>query len=143
MRKILLGGIVFISALLLTTGCGVGNKTLSCDQSTSGVDINITSEFKNNKITSMSLKYGMDLSSYTDAQVKAIEGQDFCTSIKQAMTGMEKAFMDCKHSIENKQLSVTASIDVKKLKGFDISEKSTFEQTKKALESSSFKCEEK
>jgi hypothetical protein len=59
------------------------------------------------------------------------------------MTGMEKAFVDCKHSIKNKQLSVTASIDVKKLKGFDISEKSTFEQTKKALESSSFKCEEK
>ena len=143
MRKILLGGIVFVSALLLTTGCGVGNKTLSCDQSTSGVDINITSEFKNNKITSMSLKYGMDLSSYTDAQVKAIEGQDFCTSIKKAMTGMESAFVNCKHSIENKQLSVTASIDVKKLKGFDISEKSTFEQTKKALESSSFKCEEK
>ena len=86
MKKILLSGVILSFALLLTTGCGVGGtKTLSCDQTTSGVDINITSTFKGNKIDSMNLKYGMDLSTYTDAQIKAIEGQDFCTLVKNAI----------------------------------------------------------
>lgn len=143
MKKVLLSGVILCGALLLVTGCGVGNKTLSCDQSTSGVDINITSTFKGNKIDTMSLKYGMDLSSYTDAQIKAIEGQDFCKSVKNAMTGMDKAFGNCKQNIENKQLAVTATLDVSKLKGFDISDKSTFSDVKKALEKLSFKCTEK
>ncbi len=143
MKKILLSGVVLSFALLLTTGCGVGTKTLSCDQTTSGVDINITSTFKGNKIDSMNLKYGMDLSTYTDAQIKAIEGQDFCTLVKNAMTGMENAFGNCKQNIESKKLSVTATLDVSKLKGFDISQKSSFSDVKKSLESSSFKCTEK
>lgn len=145
MKKVLFSTIVLCGALILVTGCslGGGSKTLSCDQSTSGVDINITSNFEGNKIKKMSLKYGMDLSSYSDAQIKAIEGQDFCKSVKSAMTGMEKAFGNCEQSIKNKQLSVTASIDVTKLEGFDISEKSSFNDVKEALESSKFKCEEK
>ena len=144
MKKILLSTIILCGTVLLVTGCAFGgSKTLSCDQSTSGVDINITSNFEGNRIKTMSLKYEMDLSSYSDAQVKAIEGQDFCKSVKSAMTGMDKAFGNCKQSIENKQLSVTASIDVPKLEGFDISEKSSFNDVKKALESTNFKCVEK
>lgn len=144
MKKIFLGTVTLFATLLLVTGCSLGGeKTLSCDQSTSGVDINITTNFKGNKIDTMNLKYGMDLSSYTDAQIKAIEGQDFCKLVKSAMTGMEKSFGNCKQNIENKQLSVTATLDVSKLEGFDISTKSTFSDVKKSLESSSFKCTEK
>ena len=144
MKKILLSGVILCGTVLLLTGCAFGgSKTLSCDQTTSGVDINITSKFQGNKIKEMDLKYGMDLSSYSDAQIKAIEGQDFCKLVKGALTGMDKAFGNCKQSIKNKQLSVTASLEVSKLEGFDISEKSSFADVKKALESTNFKCSEK
>ena len=144
MKKALLSTIILCGVVLLVTGCQLGGKkTLSCDQSTSGVDINITTNFEANKIKTMSLSYAMDLSTYSDAQIKAIEGQDFCKSVKSAMTGMDKAFGNCKQNIENKKLSVIASIDVSKLEGFDISEKSTFKDVKESLESTKFKCSEK
>ena len=145
MKKIILSSVILFGAILLVTGCSlsIGNKTLSCDEEASGVEINITTKFSGNKIQSMSLKYGMDLSTYSDAQINLVEKQDLCKSVKSAMSGMSDAFGNCKQAIENKQLSVTATIDISKVKGYDIDEKSTFSDVKKSLEKSGFDCTEK
>ena len=66
--KILLAGIL----VLLITGCSAKESKLTCTQTTSGVDVIFTIDFKGNVIENMDINYNMDLSKYSDAQITAV-----------------------------------------------------------------------
>ena len=133
--------VLFAGVLLVTvTGCGKKETKLVCNQESSGVDVIFNVEFTNNVIEDMDFSYNMDLSSYNDTQIKAIEKQDFCTIVKSYLSSYKNAFEDCKQSVKEKQLKVSADLDVDKLTANAIDKKSTPEEAKKALEKEGYTC---
>lgn len=150
MKKFLLGSLVLCLGFVLT-GCGndknesssggVSNtKTLVCNQKVTTVDVELDTHYTNDVISGMDMKYVMDLSQYNDEQIKAIGAQDFCTIVKNAMTGFEKAFGNCKQNISNKSLLITADLDIDKITGMDVGKNQSIEQVKKELESVNYSC---
>ena len=136
-KGILLFGIA--GACLLLTGCG-NNAKLKCTMNTSGVDVNFNVAFKGNKIDAMDLKYAMDLSSYTDSQINILKDQDLCTGLKSDMTEFSEAFSDCKQTLEDKKLNITANFDVNKISTEQQNKMQTPEDAKKDLENSGYTC---
>ena len=140
MNKILVGGVLACSILVLT-GCGnSGAKTLVCTQNAAGVDIELTTKFAGNKVDDMKMKYTMDVSSYNETQIDAIKGQDFCTLVKGSMSGYEKAFNNCKQDVGNGKLLITADFDITKIEDETLKEESTPEEAKKGLEEEGYTC---
>ena len=137
-RSIVLAVTVF-ALVFLVTGCG-GKKTLTCTQTTSGVDITFNVGFNGNVISSMDFAYDMDLSNYSDTQIKYIEKQDFCTSVKNSMSDYRDAFTDCKQEIKDKKLNVSSTLNVDKVAKNALSKMTSAEKTKKELEGQGFKC---
>lgn len=135
--KILVAALV----VLLTTGCGKETK-LVCKQSQSGVDVTFNVGFKGNEVTSMDFKYDMDLSSYSDKQIEAIEEQDFCDIVKSSMSGYEDAFTKCDKKVENKHLLVNSELDVDKVAKDEKDKMGSPKDTKKELEKQGYKCTE-
>ena len=115
-------------------------KTLTCTQTTSGVDITFNVGFNGNVISSMDFAYDMDLSSYSDTQIKYLEKQDFCTSVKNSMSDYKEAFTDCKQEIKDKHLTVASELNVDKVAKNALSKMKSAEKAKKELEGQGFKC---
>ena len=136
MKKKLMGAALFLCGVLCLTGCGGGSSKLTCTISQSGVDITLNAGFDGNKVKDMSLRYDMDLSSYSDTQVSLLEKQDYCKSIKASMSQFE--LKNCQQKIANKALKVTSDIDVSKMSDSDLT--GSPEETKKALEKMGFSC---
>ena len=138
-KKLLLFGFVFVTALLVS-GCGVSKKVV-CTQKASGVDIVFNVGFLGKDIKSMDFSYDMDLSNYTDTQITYIEKQDFCTLAKTAMSEYKNAFEDCKQSVKDKHLKVSAALDVNEIKKDKGKYKLTSpEEAKKQIEKSGYSC---
>jgi len=145
-------------AIVLTfvlTGCGndnsnplniednkkVDNKQhLICSQKVQTVDVDMIADFDDDVLTYLGLKYEMDLSSYTDIQIDAIKAQDMCTTVKQTMSSYTNAFTNCKQSIENKNLIITADFDLDKLITGDIKKEAKISDVKSGLESQNYTC---
>lgn len=138
MKKLYLFGTLLVVALLVT-GCGSKNEVV-CTQSVSGVKVDMIMNFKDDKIDTMGVKYSMDLSNYSDDQVKQIESQNLCSSVQTAMGTYGTAFTNCKQKVENKNLLVTADFDIQKLPGAINGQGDTKEQAIKGLESQGYKC---
>ena len=134
--KKFLSCIVFLGVFLCLTGCGNKPSTLTCTQKVSSVNVELTSNFIGKEIKSMSLKYHMDLSSYSDTYLKAIEKKDFCSSVQNAMS--QFTLVDCNQKVEDKQLLVTAGIDLAKLSKSDLT--GSPDATKVALEKQGYTC---
>ena len=149
MKKI--GLLCTLLIVLLLTGCEsdiinngdikVDNGTrLSCNQKVQTVDVKMIADFKDDKLTYLGLEYGMDLSSYTDTQVNAIQKEDMCTIVKNSMSNYSDAFTNCKQSVENKQLLITADFDLDKLKGADLTTQTSIDEAKTELEKQGYSC---
>lgn len=136
MKKKVMGLALFLCATFCLVGCGSSSSKLSCTINQGGADITLNANFNGDKVDAMSLKYDMDLSSYSDAQVKILEKQDFCKSIKSSMYQFELS--NCKQDLSNKQLKVTSDIDVTKMDSSDLT--GSPDATKKALEKMGFSC---
>ena len=142
MKKIFVFSLIlFVVAL---TGCSNGNsKYLDCNQSVtnSGIksDVNIHGTFEGEDIVDYGIRYDMDLSSYSDIYIKAIETQDMCTSVKSAMSSYSNSITNCKQKIENKHLVITADYDLKVLLEA-ATKKPTIESLKTELEKQNYAC---
>lgn len=135
--KKLLSVFAFLGVIFCLTGCGNKPSTLTCSQKISGVDATITANFVGKEVKAMKLDYSMDLSKYSDTQIKAIEKQDFCTSVQRAIS--QFTLVDCSQSVENKVLLVKSGIDLSKMSNSDLV--GSPEATKTSLEKSGFTCE--
>ena len=135
MKKIL-SLVAILGVVFCLTGCGNKPSTLVCTQKISSVNVELTSNFIGKEIKSMALKYNMDLSSYSDTYLKAIEKQDFCSSVQKAMT--QFTLIDCSQKVEDKQLLVTSGIDLGKINKSDLV--GSPEATKTALEKQGYTC---
>ena len=136
MKRKLMGAALFLCGVLCLTGCGGGASKLTCTINQSGVDATINANFDGNKVKDMSLRYDMDLSSYSDSQISLLEKQDYCKSIKASMSQFELS--NCKQDISGKALKVTADIDISKMSDSDLTGSPS--ETKKALEKMGFSC---
>ena len=67
----------------------------------SGVDITFNVGFDGNTITTMDFAYDMDLSNFSDEQIALLEKQDFCATVKSAMSTYKDAFTNCEKNIKN------------------------------------------
>lgn len=126
--------------LLVVTGCNTKESKLVCKQTANGVDITFNVGFKGNTIAAMDFDYDMDLSSYTDEQIGLLKEQDFCTSVKAAMSSYKDAFTDCKQNITDKHLKVSSVLDVDKIAKNILDKMTTPAKTKKELEKEGYKC---
>lgn len=141
MKKNKVIGFVGVCAfLLIVTGCSTKESKLVCKQTNSGVDITFNVGFKGNTINAMDFDYDMDLSSYNDEQINLLKEQDFCTSVKSAMSSYKDAFTDCKQDITDKHLKVSSVLDVDKVAKTILDKMTTPEKTKKELEKEGYKC---
>ncbi|MBR2248192.1 MAG: hypothetical protein IKG58_01320 [Bacilli bacterium] len=148
MRKYGIIALVVVLSFVMV-GCGNGKDkakkksnetTLVCTQTQSGVDIEFNVGFKGKSVRKIDFNYDMDISSYTDEQIKMFENQDFCKLVKDTMSDYKSAFKDCKQSVKNKHLKLYAVLDVHKLDG-DISKKMTTpKKAKEELEKTGYKC---
>ena len=107
-------------ALVTVTGCGAGaSKVVTCSAKISGVDMTFSIKYSGNKVKDFSLAYDLDLSSYTDSQIATFEKQDLCPSIKSSFSQYSNGFGNCKQSVKDKHLNVTATIETSKLSKAD------------------------
>ena len=135
MKKILSLALV-LGAVLCLAGCGNKPSTLECSQKVSTVDVTLTTNFTGNKVDSMSMKYSMDLSKYSDTLISTIGKQDYCSTVQRAMS--QYTLVDCKQSIENKVMVVTSGIDISKMNSADLTGSPA--ATKAALEKQGYTC---
>ena len=164
MKKILLFSTLFIALLL--TGCGnddksasdiinglkggeitptptavpSNNKRLVCNQKVQTVDVNMIADFDDEALTYLGLKYEMDLSAYSDAQINAIKSQNMCKTVKDSMSNYTDSFTNCKQSVVDKKLLITADFDLDKLVGADISRQTSISLAKAELEKQNYVC---
>ena len=131
---------VLAVAILFTTGCGNQVKTLLCNQTTNGVDVQFNVGFKGNRITTMDFSYDMDLSKYTDTQISAIEKQDFCSIVKSSLNDYKDAFTNCQQKIVEKHLKVDSGLDINKITKNLLQKISTPEAAKKEIEGQGYTC---
>ena len=140
MRNKIIGFVGVCAFLLIITGCSTKEAKLVCKQTASGVDITFNVGFKGNTINTMDFDYDMDLSSYSDEQINVLKEQDFCTSVKSAMSSYKDAFTDCKQDISDKHLKVSSVLDVDKIAKNILDKMTTPEKTKKELEKEGYTC---
>ena len=144
---------VFAVALMLlvaVTGCDLKKdkesgksstkKVVTCTTSVSGVDVEFNMTFEGKKIKGMDFNYDMDLSAYSDAQIKAVGAQDFCSVVKKSFTGFENAFENCDQDIKNKHLVVNSKLDVEKLSSSMKDTMVSPEKAKEGLEATGYTC---
>ena len=111
-----------------------------CTQKASGVDIEMVTELTGNKVTGIDFTWSMDLSGYNDAQINIVKNQDFCTTVKQSMTGYSNAFENCRQTIYNKALIITAEINIDKVDDASIRNSTTASEIKAGLEQVGYTC---
>ena len=130
---------VVVVLSIFITGCGK-KATLKCTQSTNGVDIIFNVGFDGNTISSMDFSYDMDLSSYPEESLSSIDKQDWCSLVKDSMSEYKSAFTNCKHERNDRNLHVSATLDVDKIAKNVLSKMSTKKKKKKGLEEQGYKC---
>ena len=136
----IIGFIIICTVLLIVTGCKAKSSKMVCTQTNNGVDITFNIGFKGNIIDSMDFNYDMDLSNFSDEQIALLEKQDFCATVKSAMSTYKDAFTNCEKNIDNKHLKVSAVLSVDKISKSIIDKMATPEKTKTELEKEGYKC---
>ena len=114
MKKIILIMFLVITPFLLA-GCGKKEekkpsnmKEVTCNAEISGMDSVIKFQYdtKENAIKEASVKYTMDLSVYTDDQLKVLKETDLCASY------VSEQFGECKSKLENKKLELDVALNI-------------------------------
>ena len=132
--------IALFAVLLLVSGCAPKESRLECTQNASGVDVGFNVDFKGSVIKDINITYDMDLAKYNDTQIKAIEKQDFCKIVKEAMSDYEKGFNNCTQNVENKKLNVKANIDINKISKSLLDSIQKPDDAKTEIEDQGYKC---
>jgi hypothetical protein len=132
-------GVALAFALLLLTGCGK-ESNLHCTATESGVNVGFNVKFMGKRITDMNVTYDMNLSSYNDVQIAAIEKQDFCEIVKTSMSQYKDAFTNCSQNVANKNLHVNADLDINKIAKNELEKFSSVSDAKEGLESVGYTC---
>ena len=132
--------IALFAVLLLVSGCAPKESRLECTQNASGVDVGFNVDFKGSVIKDINITYDMDLAKYNDTQIKAIEKQDFCKIVKEAMSDYEKGFNNCTQNVENKKLNVKANIDINKISKSLLDSMQKPDDAKTEIEDQGYKC---
>ena len=131
---------VLLVITLLVTGCG-NTKRIVCSQKVSIVDVDMIIDYKDDKLSAMGLKYSMDLSSYTDDQIKQVTSQNLCSTVQAAMSTYSNAFTNCKQSLNGKTVVITADFILEKLPGYQSGVDEKMEDAIEGLEAQGYKCE--
>ena len=133
----------FFSALLvvtlLVTGCGNSTRVV-CSQKVSIVDVDMIIDYEDDKLSVMGLKYTMDLSTYTEEQIKQVTSQNLCSNVQAAMSTYSDAFTNCKQNLNGKSVVITADFILEKLPGYQSGATEKMEDAIKALEAQGYKC---
>ena len=109
-----------------------------CTQSSSGVDIEMTTKLTDNHISAMSVSWEMSLATYNEAQIESVSKQDFCLTVKQSMA--QYSFASCKQSIIGKTLVINAEIDVDAITDQSFKGSATPLEIENALEKVGYTC---
>ncbi len=126
-----------IGAVLCLAGCGNKPSTLKCTQKINNVNVELTSNFIGKKVNSMTLKYEMDFSGYSDSAINTLSSNDFCDKVKTSM-GSQFTLVGCTQKLEGKNMIVTSGIDITKFNKSELV--GSPEETKKELEKSGYTC---
>jgi uncharacterized lipoprotein YehR (DUF1307 family) len=135
MKKVL-SLVLVLGAVFLLAGCGNKPSTLVCSQKVSIVDVSLTTNFTGNTVSSMSMKYVMDLSKYSDSLISTVSNQDYCKTVQNAMS--QYTLVDCKQALEGKSMVITSGIDITKMSKSDLTGSPS--ATKEALEKQGYTC---
>ncbi len=136
MKKIL-SILLVLGVVFCLTGCGLGKpSTLDCTQKISFAEIELTANFVGKKVTSMSMKYDMDLSKYSDSIVNTMASQDYCTSVQKRLS--QYTLADCSQTVENKHIILKSGIDINNIKKTQLI--GSPEATKVELEKQGYTC---
>lgn len=146
MKKTLFLGVLL--GLLFVTGCGVKDiisggkdeKRVTCSQKVQTVDVNMIADYTNDELSYLGLKYNMDLSAYSDIQINAVKNQDMCSVVKTNMSTFSTAFENCKQTVENKVLVITADFNLSKIVTSDNKSQTTKEEMISSLEKQGYSC---
>ena len=135
---------VFVIALFMVislSACGKKEQKLMCKQLIDGVNVSLNVDFKGNMIQNMDFAYYSDLTEYKDDVIETLKKQDFCEVIKGSMPDYAEAFRDCKYTVQNKELNITAGFDVDKIAKTELDKMGSIEAGKESLEASGYTCE--
>ena len=141
MKKRIMIFSVIIFIVLLTTACD-RNTTLKCTVSTDEYDLNLIYGFDGRILKTMGLQYIIDVSAYSDKEIKLLEQQDYCNYIKLHENFIEfsEAFEKCEQKLDNKKIVIDADFDINKVPSEELSKMQSYHDAKKELESSGYKC---
>ena len=131
--------LVALMLVVLLAGCTKTTK-MTCNIKQGTVDLDYNLEFKGNMISKMSLKYVMDLSSYTDSQMELVEKQDFCSEIKKSMSQYEQGFENCNQKRDGKKIVIYTDINPDKITDSALDKMGSIDETKTELEKIGYKC---
>ena len=135
MKKVL-SLVLVLGAVFCLAGCGNKASVLVCSQKVSIVDVSLTTNFTGNTVSSMSMKYVMDLSNYSDTLINTVSSQDYCKTVQNAMS--QYTLVDCKQALEGKSMVITSGIDITKMSKADLTGSPS--ATKEALEQQGYTC---
>jgi len=110
------------------------NDYVICTQKANGVDITMTTTMRDSYITSMDVRWNMDLSEYTTSQANVFKGQDLCATLKLSMSNY--TFNSCKQTTIGNELVINANIDVSSI----TTSRTTPTEVKTSLENVGYIC---
>ena len=136
---ILLTGCKKIEDALMTTVDENIEQRLVCSQKFENVDASMNAIFKGDELTYFGITYQMDLSSHKDKEIEVMKKQDMCAVVKKSVSTYTNAFTNCKQSLDDKSLVITADFDIDKI-GSEDKIKPDLNDIKEGLESQNYSC---
>ncbi len=122
MKKVFLSLIVILICIV-TVGCSNKETKVKCSTTSNSIAIDMNFTYLDGKkmyAKEASMVATMDLSSYTEKQIEAIQKQDLCASFLKGVGKLEPAFSNCKQEVTSDKLSLTADLDLKKAEDKDL-----------------------
>ena len=130
---------LLLSIVLFLTGCS-NTKKLTCTGTVNIFDTKVEVVYNTKKMNIKSVKgeYSLDLTEYTDEQVKKLKKSDMCDSLK------DYPIKNCKVSFTDEKMTLKADFKVDVMNEHDFSgKKVTFDVVKQKFEKEvSGKCTE-
>ena len=137
MKKVVYG-LLTVAMVFLLTGCG--KTTLTCKLTQQNVDLDYVMVFKGNVIKTMSLKYVINFSGKTDAEIQAANKQDYCSLIKSSMSQYKEGFENCNQKVDGSKIIVYTDINPNKITNNVFDKMGSIEETKTELEKIGYSC---
>lgn len=135
MKKSFMGLAAFVLVMFLLVGCG-SSKKLVCKQTLGNETLEFIYYFEGNKAVDMEMNDYLDVTDYTETELKVVETEDLCDVLESTAT---YKFGSCKQSKSGNEVSVKAKIDMDKVPSED--KVGSPEKTKESIEAAGYTCE--